>query len=500
MNVDDAQTGFASVAPARNQTRRGHADSRGVGPASLTEPVSGLTRAQQAELHRLASQTWQFFEIVVDPRTNLPRDTIHLEGSRPPETYTSPTDIGVYLWSIVAALDLELIDRQDALTRLARTLDTLEGLATWRGFLFNWYDTETGVPLTAPGGARLAPPFDGGFISTVDNAWFAVGLILMRQALPELASRATALLEAMDFGLFYDGRDQRVDPTAGQMYGGYVVNGGPTAFHYSLLNTETRIAAYVGIGTQTMPGDVWWRTWRTLPTDVTWQGQVPRGRTATYRDPQSGRAYSVFEGHYRHRGIPFVPSWGGSMFEGLMPNLIVPETTWGPASFGQNNLNYARAQIAYATRTLRLPVWGLSPSTTPDATGRYAAYGARGLASNRKCCPYAENVITPHASFLALDVLPREAFANIETLRERYALDGPYGLFDAVDPRTGQVSRRYLVLDQAMIMAALDNALQNRAMQRHFSADPIAAAIKPYLEIEKFSLHHTTSRREDLLD
>lgn len=500
MNVDDGNIVSARTATAAGRGQRRHVDTP---PATFPDPselASGLTRAQQAELYGIARRTWQFFDAAVDPKTRLPRDTLHLDGSRLAEAYTSPTDVGVYLWSVIAALDLDLIDRHEAIARLSGTFDTLETIATWRGLLFNWYDTETGRPLSAPRRAPLEPPFDGGFLSTVDNAWYAVGLIVTRQALPELAPRATTLLEAMDFGLFYDDRDQHAEPMAGQMYGGYVVGGGPTAFHYSLLNTETRIAAYVGIGTQAMPGDVWWRTWRTLPTKVTWQGQVPRGRTVTYSDPQTGRAYSVFEGHYRHRGIAFVPSWGGSMFEGLMPNLIVPETTWGPRSFGQNDVSYARAQIAYATRTLRLPVWGLSPSTTPDETGRYAAYGARGLASNRTCCPYAEDVVTPHASFLALDVLPREAFANVETLRDRYAVDGPFGLFDAVAPRTGKVSRRYLVLDQAMIMAALDNALRNRAMQRHFSADPVGAAIEPYLASEEFSIHLEKSRRPTPLD
>ena len=82
---------------------------------------------------------------------------------------------------------------------------------------------------------------------------------------------------------------------------------------------ETRIAAYVGIGTHRMPGDVWWRTWRTLPASFDWQGQVPQGANRTYQDPQSGKSFTVFEGHYSYGGTSFVPSWGGSMFEGLMP-------------------------------------------------------------------------------------------------------------------------------------------------------------------------------------
>ena len=81
--------------------------------------------------------------------------------------------------------------------------------------------------------------------------------------------------------------------------------------------------------------------------------------------------------------------------------------------------------------------------------------------------------MTPHASFLALDVAPQEAYANIQTLRRLYpGVYGADGFFDAVNPTTGAVGHRYLVLDQSMIMAALDNALNNRAMQHALRRRP----------------------------
>jgi hypothetical protein len=100
-----------------------------------------------------------------------------------------------------------------------------------------------------------------------------------------------------------------------------------------------------------------------------------------------------------------------------------------------------------------------------------------------------ENVVTPHASFLALDVVRQEAFDNIQALRSLYPdIYGPHGFFDAVNPVTGSVGHRYLVLDQSMIMAALDNALNDRAMQRHFARDPVSSVAQTYLSIEIFSL------------
>ena len=98
-------------------------------------------------------------------------------------------------------------------------------------------------------------------------------------------------------------------------------------------------------------------------------------------------------------------------------------------------------------------------------------------------------MVTPHASFLALDVAPQQAYANITALRARYpGVYGPDGFFDAVNPTTGAVGHRDLVLDQSMIMAALDNALNNHAMQQHFASDPVSWAAKLYLSSEKMSI------------
>ncbi|MCA1597783.1 MAG: hypothetical protein LC769_01960, partial [Chloroflexi bacterium] len=115
-----------------------------------------------------------------------------------------------------------------------------------------------------------------------------------------------------------------------------------------------------------------------------------------------------------------------------------------------------------------------------------------------------ETTVTPHASFIALDVLPQQAYANIQALRtlypDIYRADG--GFYDAVAPvafsysnngttynvPAGQVGHRDLVLDQSMIMAALDNALNNRGMQRHFAHDVVARMAHLYLSYEKMSI------------
>jgi hypothetical protein len=195
------------------------------------------------------------------------------------------------------------------------------------------------------------------------------------------------------------------------------------------------------------------------------------------------------------------------MFEGLMANLVMPETTFGPRSFGLNDLRWAQVQVQYATQALHYPVWGMSPSSTADDTGAYGGFGVEGLlfpyfgfgASSTnpsqglsQCWACAtENIVSPHASVIALSVLPQEAYTNIVNLRtifpEVYASDG--GFYDAVNPITGSIGHRRLVLDQSMIMAALDNAINHGAMQRHFFSDPVSRIGLLYLAQEKMSIN-----------
>jgi hypothetical protein len=495
----------------------------------------GLTAAQRAVLHDIARDTWRFYAADVDPATHLPLDNLGPNGKR--GTYTSAANIGVYLWAVVAAHDLGLIGRGEARSQIAATLTEVGRLQRDNGFLYQWYDTTTRHVIRNPGDVDCAtettPAFDNCyFISNVDNGWYASGLVVARSALPELRYLVNSLVTPMNFGLFYDSRPQtpcNVNPAipgnqpTGQMFGGYYV-GLPVDqginwqhyYHNGALYSDPRISAYIGMGLHQMPGDVWWRSWRTLPPpqcpadpDFSWQGQwPPAGYWHVYADPQSGKRFNVWEGHYTYTGseLTYIPTFAGGMFEAEMANQVVPETSWGPRSFGLSDLRNAQVQVKYATEQLHLPVWGLSPSSTADDTGGYGGFGVEGLLfpyhgagadaghpnqGLSQCHGCAtEDVVTPHASFLALDVLPQQAFANIQALRrlypDLYRTDG--GFYDAVNPKTGAVGHRDLVLDQSMIMAALDNALEDGGMQRHFARDPVSSAARLYLSYETMSI------------
>ena len=512
--------------------------SQGSGGGSFTD-------VQRANLMRIAQDTWSFYNADVDPNTHLPLDNLTYAGGSPTPTsygrYTSAANIGVYLWAVVAANDLGLISRRTASTLLAATLSEVATLKRSNGFLYQWYDTTTGQIIRNPGDVNCTteptPTFDNCyFISNVDNGWYASGLVVVRQAMPELRRLVEGLFSPMNFGLFYDARAEthcNTNPAiagnqpTGQMYGGYYVDQPPDQatnwthyYHNGALYSDPRISAYIGMGLRQMPGNVWWRSWRTLPPkapyadcqstdpDFSWQGQwPPSGSWQTYTDPQSGGLFNVWEGHYVYPGssLSFVPTFGGGMFEGLMANEVVPETTWGPHSFGLADARIAQVQIKYTNEQLRSPVWGMSPSSTADDSGGYGGFGVEGLKfpyygfgadaahpnqGLSQCHGCAtEDVVSPHASFIALDVAPQQAYANIQALRNLYpGIYGSGGFFDALNPVTGSVGHRYLVLDQSMIMAGLDNAIRDRAMQQHFMRDPVSWAARTYLSMETMSI------------
>jgi hypothetical protein len=515
----------------------------GAAPAGVA-PYGGLTAAQRSALLGIARDTWRFYQADVDPGTHLPLDNLTFAGGSPTPTaygrYTSAANIGVYLWAVVSARDLGLISSPRARDLIKATLNEVTRLKRFDGFLYQWYDTSNGDVLSDPGQpdcAQNSPAFDNCFfVSNVDNGWYASGLIVVREALPELRPLVDRLMAPMNFGIFYDGRAQTHCDTnpaipgnqpTGQMYGGYYAGLPPDQgdnwthyYHNGALYSDPRISAYIGMGLRQMPGNVWWRSWRELPPpapypdcqatdpDFSWQGQWPMdGSWQAYTDPQSGQRFTVWEGRYTYPGanLTFIPTYSGGMFEGLMADEVVPETSWGTRGFGLADERTVQVQVKYALQQLQDPVWGMSPSSTPDDSGGYAGYGVEGLAfpyygtgadaghpnqglSQCHGCD-GEDVVTPHASFLALDVAPQQAYANIQRLRALYpGVYGADGFFDAVSPATGAVGHRALVLDQSMIMAALDNALGDRSLQRDFARDPVSWAARAYLTLEHMSL------------
>jgi hypothetical protein len=357
----------------------------------------------------------------------------------------------------VAAKALGLVSPPEAEARAVAVLDTLESLERHDGFFFNYYDTTT-LERTS------------NLISFVDSSWLTAALMVVRNALPALHARCTRLIDATDYRYFYD-------ESLGRMSHGFWVQlGARSRYHYGILYAESRLGSLIGIGKGDVPASHWFRMVRTFPPACTWQSGTPVGRRS-----KKAQGTTFAGGWYDWRGTRYVPSWGGSMFEALMPTLVVDERRWAPASLGANDAAHVAVQHEYATSVLGYPAWGLSPSSTPG-NDSYGEYGVKVLGT----LGYGPGAVTPHAAALALAVAPTEAIANLRVLADRYDVYGDYGFYDAVDPATGHVAHAYLALDQAMIFIATANWLTGGGVQRYFEADPIAARGLPVLAEEHF--------------
>ncbi|MFB8781808.1 glucoamylase family protein [Streptomyces albogriseolus] len=450
--------------------------------APATASAQGPTRTLRAPFRIWFEATHRSVEAMTTD-FGLTADKIDVSGTGTPvpSAQTSPTNIGCGLWTTVAAAGLGVIGSDTLHRRLSRTVAAVERLERAHGFWLNWYDAHDGSLLTTwpETGDPVRP-----FLSSVDNAWLVTGLMIAADADPSLRPRVARLLEDADWSYFYTPYDP-ADPVAGpgQLRGGYWPDkpgkGEPTGHHYGALNTEPRMASYLGIADGSLPPEHYWHVFRTLLPGMG-QEQEPEGAWVTIDGVR------VWQGHYTHRGRKLVPTWGGSMFEALMVPLFVPEPEWSPRSWGASHHRYVRGQIDHGLKEAGYGYWGFSPANIPD--GGYSEYGVDALGMQEEGYN-SKGVVTPHASFLALPYEPAAAVANLTALdRDFGAYDDRYGFRDSVDTATGRVSDFVLALDQGMLAAALAQRLRPGLLQRPFRTGGFRSRVKPLLAKERFSI------------
>ncbi|MDQ3617512.1 MAG: cyclic beta 1-2 glucan synthetase, partial [Pseudomonadota bacterium] len=216
------------------------------------------------------------------------------------------------------------------------------------------------------------------------------------------------------------------------------------AGYYDLLASEARLCSFVAIAQGQLPQETWFAL----------------GRLLTEVD-----------------GDPTLLSWSGSMFEYLMPNLVMP--SYEGTLLDETARNSVQRQIEYG-RQRDVP-WGISESGYHLVDARmnyqYRAFGVPGLGLKRGLAQ--DLVIAPYASMMALMVAPEAACENLQRLHDA-GFNGRFGLYEAIDysparlPR-GQdhaVIRSFMVHHQGMGLLALVYLLRDAPMQRRFVADP----------------------------
>ncbi|QSO48108.1 GH36-type glycosyl hydrolase domain-containing protein [Alicyclobacillus mengziensis] len=448
------------------------------------------------ELQRWAKDTWTFYEhYVTEEESWLPPDNVQFHPQETIAHRTSPTNIGLYLVSVVAAFDLGLIASVKMVERLRHSLRTLMNMDKWNGHLFNWYDTRSAKP--------LAPRY----VSTVDSGNLIAYLMVVRQSLKDMQ-----LLEEMESleemqsledmqSLKAPPERQSVDAakdSQGSRDGEQPMDGihpvvadlaaliddidtlientdfralfSPNervfclGYHfdadrretvlYDLLASEARQASFVAIALGQIPVSHWFAL----------------GRTMTIAG--------------RHKTLL---SWSGTMFEYLMPSLIMKtyrNTVWDSTYRGVID-----RQRAYGA-SHQVP-FGISESGyyafDYQMNYQYRAFGVPGLGFDRGLerhlviAPYATTMALPFAGPFAL-----KALHQLEVLGAK----GPFGFYEAVDFTSHRLppGSRYKVIEsfmahhQGMSMLTLTNLLTDNVFVRRFHADARVKAAELLLQ------------------
>ena len=353
------------------------------------------------------------------------------------------SELGVQLpWLMVLDAVPESAPEQlsGALRRIRAELERVPALGLARACYDRALDAVAAAQALGPG-----PPWSGWLEQLADGLCASLDHeAQLRARLTELAERCAGFVGAMDFGVLYDA-DREL------FFIGYNLSAERyDPHHYDLLASEARVASLVGIA----KGEVPLRHWAKL-----------------------GRPLGRFGGT---RGLL---SWSGTMFEYLMPPLLLDE--------GEHTLLDAsaraavRAQIEYA-RERGVP-WGISESGYARLDSwrnyQYRAFGVPDTGFRREL--ERELVIAPYASLIALRYEPDRVAANLEQLRAAGGI-GPLGAYEALDytgdrvPLGGlhAVVRSYMSHHQGMILLALHGFCCERAMVGRAHRHPMLAAVE----------------------
>jgi len=249
-------------------------------------------------------------------------------------------------------------------------------------------------------------------------------------------------LARMEYGFLFD-------ETQHLLAIGYnVTEGRKDSSYYDLLASEARLSVFVAIA----QGELEQESWFTLGRILTTAG-----------------------------GEPILLSWSGSMFEYLMPLLVMP--TYEHTLLDQTCKAAVASQIEYGKK--RNVPWGISESgynaIDVHRNYQYRAFGVPGLGLKRGLSE--DLVIAPYASALALMVTPEEACLNLELLAAE-GFETRYGFYEAIDytpsrlPRgqSSAVVRSFMAHHQGMTLLSLSHVLLDRPMQKRFESDPLFQA------------------------
>jgi cyclic beta-1,2-glucan synthetase len=276
----------------------------------------------------------------------------------------------------------------------------------------------------------------------------AADALMLERSLREIAKVSADFFDGMDFSFLFD--------EARKLFSiGYrATDGSLDANYYDLLASEARLASFVAIAKGDVPSSHWFHLGRAL---------TPVGRGSA------------------------LISWSGSMFEYLMPALVMRSPV--DSLLGQTYAQIVLRQIEYGNES-GVP-WGISESAYNardiDFTYQYSSFGVPGLGLKRGLSQ--DMVIAPYATALAAMIDPAAAVRNFDRLIEVGGL-GKYGFYEALDYTASRlpegqkvaVVRAFMAHHQGMSLVAFANGLKDGAMQTRFHAEQITQATELLLQ------------------
>lgn len=426
-------------------------------------------------LYEIGRKTWEYYQTFTDEKNNyLPPDNFQEYPYNGVANRTSPTNIGFYLLAILSSRDLGFITTGEMVDLVGLTINTMEKMEKWEGHLYNWYNTETLEPLMPV------------FVSTVDSGNLISYLIVLKEGLKEyvigpladseldeelvlkamdLIDRIEGLIDATKFYPLYDA-------TKDLFYIGYDVGENrPLKSYYDLLASEARISSYIAISRREVPLEHWNRLGKSL----------------------------IME-----NGYISLASWSGTMFEYLMPTLVL--RNYKNTLLDETYKTSIRIQRIYGNYH-NIP-WGISESGffafDSQLNYQYKAFGVPALGFKRGLKD--ELVVSPYSTFLALKFDYKEAFKNISKL-EKEGLEGPYGFYEAIDYTDWRlpihmdrgIVKSYMSHHQGMIFIAINNFINKDIMIDRFHRDPQMRCGELLLQ-EKIPINPIISKEKESLE
>ncbi|MBI1867345.1 MAG: glycosyl transferase [Methylocystis sp.] len=512
------------------------------------------------DLRLTARRNWRFFETFVTPSDNmLPPDNFQ-ETPKPALAHrTSPTNMGLYLLSAVAARDFGWAGTMETIERLEASFSSMQKLPRFKGHFFNWY------------GTRDLHVLDPVYVSSVDSGNLAGHLIALANACEEWMDAALApnvqlgmtdnlqlAREAIDALPAASGERGRqlssiLKEIETQLKGAQTIETlSPTLKRLAKKAAKAAHDIAPTFGDDSSPDLVFWI--EALRKTVTENGRdrlqiadaplILKGRLKALADTARAMAlamdfaflldperkllsigysladnsldancydllasearlaslFAIAKGdvetrHWFRLGRVATPlgsgsaliSWSGSMFEYLMPSLVMCAPD-GSLLEQTNRLVVERQQV-YG-RSLGVP-WGVSESAYNardlEFTYQYSNFGVPGLGLKRGL---SENVvIAPYATGLATMVDPHGAQANYARLAEMGAR-GRYGFYEALDFTRSRLQddedvaivRSFMAHHQGMTIVAIANALHHGQMRARFHREPMIQASELLLQ------------------